>query len=181
MTGLKKVLCAAACASLGIGGSVATAASGTRAGGTVRFYITTTGETRSKVLVTGAIGDYGTAVSITKTGKPAPEGNFEKVTLKRGSFEINATNFEKKFQGARPKLNTTTCTVDLSGQGTGSIVRGTGDYQGLTGKLKIRFVLGGLAPRFTSGPKKGTCDLRPNGPALDIYEAILGSGTVRFS
>lgn len=180
MNRLKMVFCAAISSSVLIGGAGALAATSAPAGGTISLYVTPSSGTNSKILLTGAIGDFGTAVSIDKNGKADPNGAYEKVTLKHGSFEINATNFETSIQHARPKLNNHTCTVDLAAHGTASLRHGTGRYKAISGKLKLRYVLGGLAPRFTTGPKQGTCNLTQGGPALDLYQAILGSGNVAF-
>jgi hypothetical protein len=162
-------------------GSLALAAAGTPAAGSVRLYLTPTSETKSTVVVTGAIGDFGAAVTTNKQGTIDANGSYEKVTLKQGSFEINATAFEKGIQRARPHLNNVTCTVDLSGHGGGTLFAGKGLYQEISGKLDITFVIGGVAPRFTSGPKKGQCDLRQNGPAAAFYEGISARGKVKFS
>jgi hypothetical protein len=45
----------------------------------------------------GAIGEYGTAVNVDKNGKVNPNGNFVKVKLKKGTFEIDSTALNKEI------------------------------------------------------------------------------------
>ena len=48
-----------------------------------------------KIVITGAIGDYGKTVNIDQNGNTDPNGSFVKVTLQKGSFEVNATTLDK--------------------------------------------------------------------------------------
>ena len=67
--------------------AVALAAS-TPTAGPVRMFFTYQTPTKDKILITGAIADYGTAISEDKNGKVDPNGNCEKVTLKHGGFTV---------------------------------------------------------------------------------------------
>ncbi len=75
-----------------LGGTSALAAM--PAGGPVHFFATTGNGIVGKITVTGAIGDYGKTLSMTKSGKPDANGNYVKVTMKKGTFEINVTVLE---------------------------------------------------------------------------------------
>jgi hypothetical protein len=55
-------------------------------------------------VVVGAIGDYGTAVSQDKNGKPDLNGVFEKFTLKQGGFTVDATVLDEALGKVKPKV-----------------------------------------------------------------------------
>src|SRR3984957_14864149 len=63
------------------------------AGGNVNVFVTplSANGPKANIVVTGAIGDYGTALSATKSDKTAANGAYEKITLQQGSFLVNAT------------------------------------------------------------------------------------------
>ena len=105
---LAAVVGVTACA-LGVG-SVALAAS-TPQGGKIRVFVTNTSATKGKILITGAIGDYGTTISEDANGKTDPNGNFEKVTLKQGGFLVNATGLNNKLNHAKPTINRANCSM----------------------------------------------------------------------
>src|SRR6266849_5228644 len=78
--------------------SVATAANtaSTPAGGPIRLLATANGSPNGTIVVAGAIGDYGKTRSMDKNGKTNANGNFVEITLKKGSFEVDSTAFNKK-------------------------------------------------------------------------------------
>ena len=119
---LKIAVAAGVLAGAAIVGPAAVAA-GTQAGGPIKVFVTNTSSTKGKILVTGAIGDYGTTVSVDKNGKADPNGNFEKVTLKQGGFWVDATGLNKKLNSAQPQVNTATCSAVFGGTGTGQAVQ----------------------------------------------------------
>ena len=96
-------------------GATALAASPPK-GGKIRVFVTNTSATKAKILVTGAIGDYGTTVSQDANGKTDPNGNFEKVTLKHGGFLVDATALNKKLNSAGPTINKTNCSFTFARQ-----------------------------------------------------------------
>lgn len=166
-------------ASVLAGSSLALAAGGRPTGGKVTFYVTP-GTHKDKILATGAIGDYGTALSVDKNGKPSANGNFEKISLKQGGFEVDATQLNKALSHLQPTVNRTTCSFDFSGSGPGTLLNGTGQYAGISGKLTINVTFASIAPRFKSGAKKGKCNLSQKAAPLAEFTSITASGKVSF-
>ena len=158
---------------LGVG-SVALAAS-TPQGGKIRVFVTTTSNTKSKILITGAIGDYGTAVSQDANGKVDPNGNFEKVTLKQGGFVVNATGLAKKINSVKPTINKANCSVAATATGPGTLGDGTGAYTGISGTVALTVTFAGIAPKTATG-----CNLSQNAPVFGAYQSITGVGSVSF-
>jgi hypothetical protein len=134
----------------------------------------------SKILFTGAIGDYGTATSIDKNGKVDQNGNFVKVALKKGTFEIDSTALNAKLNQAHGIFSKKTCSFSFSGSGGVRLFNGTGLYKGLSGTAQVTLSFGGIGPRLTSGPHKGQCNPSQNAKAVSQYGAIIGTGVVRF-
>ena len=136
----------------------------------------------SKIVITGVIGDYGTATSINKNGTIDANGNYVKIALKHGGFEVNSVALNQKTNNAPPTMvNTTTCSFDFGGSGPVTLFNGTGMYTGITGTLNITEKFGGIGPVFTSGPKKGQCNMGENVQPIAFYGSITGSGKVSFS
>ena len=52
----------------------------------------------SKIVITGVIGDYGTATSINKNGTVDDNGNYVKIALQQGGFEVNSSGTEQDHQ-----------------------------------------------------------------------------------
>lgn len=158
-------------------GSVALAASPASPpkGGKIRVFVTNTSPTRGKILVTGAIGDYGTTISEDANGKVDPNGNYEKVKLKHGGFLVNATRLNKKLSHVAPMVNKTTCSLVFSGRGPVTVGSGTGSYAGISGKATITVTFAGIAKKTANG-----CDFARNAPTRGQYQSITGTGRVRF-
>jgi hypothetical protein len=169
---LAAVVGVTACA-LGVG-SVALAAS-TPQGGKIRVFVTNTSATKGKILITGAIGDYGTTISEDANGKTDPNGNFEKVTLKQGGFLVNATGLNNKLNHAKPTINRANCSIVFSGTGPATIGNGTGAYAGITGNVAITITFGGIAPKTAKG-----CNFGQNAKIGGAYQSITGSGSVSY-
>ena len=159
------------------GGTAAVAATSasTPAGGTIHFFVNgnVKSETVQPIVITGAIGDYGTATSVTKTGKVNPNGNYEKIVLKKGSFKVNGVALDKKLNTVAPSLNASTCSLLFAGTGPATIFDGTGLYAGISGSSKITVTFAGIAPRL----KSGKCDLKKQ---LAGYSTVTGVGKVKF-
>jgi hypothetical protein len=155
-------------------GSVAVAASHPK-GGKVRVFVTNTSATKGKILITGAIGDYGTTLSEDANGKVDPNGAFEKVKLKHGGFIVDATALNKKLNHSKPVFNKSNCSVVFSGTGPVTLGNGTGAYTGIAGTIRITVTFAGILPRTAKG-----CDTSPNAPTHGSYNSITGTGTVSF-
>jgi hypothetical protein len=175
------VVAALACA-LGLGGSaMAASRSGAVSGGKIRIFADASTEGAvSKILITGAIGDYGTATSIDKNGKVDQNGNYVKIALKKGAFEIDSTALNAKLNKAHGVFNKSTCSFSFSGSGRVTFFNGSGLYQGISGSADITLSFGGIGPRLTAGAHKGQCNPSQNAKPLSQYGAIIGTGTVKF-
>jgi hypothetical protein len=155
-------------------GTTALAAS-TPKGGKIRVFVTNTSDTKGKILITGAIGDYGTTVSQDANGKVDPNGDFEQVTLKHGSFLVDGTALNKKLNSAKPTINKSNCSIAFTGTGPTTVEDGTGAYAGITGKVAITVTFAGIAPKTAKG-----CNLAGNAPTYGGYQSITGTGSVSF-
>jgi hypothetical protein len=160
----------------------ASAAAGTApAGGTIGIYATPTMGTVARIVVTGAIGDYGIATQINKDGKFDPNGGYVKVVLKHGGFEVNSIALNKKANAARPTTNsTTTCSFSVSTSGAVTLFNGTGMYAGLKGIAHVTMTFAGLGARYATGPKKGQCNKSNTSQPIAFWSAIDGLGEVTF-
>ena len=126
------------------------------------------------------IGDHGTATSINKNGTVNANGEYVKVALQKGGFEVNAVAFNMRLQKLQPSLNAATCTAWASGSGPVTLFNGTGAYAGI----------GGTAPPPPPPPLffkkkkkkgKGQCNMSNNAePVSQFMGDITGSGTVSF-
>ncbi len=161
-------------------GATALAASGA-AGGKIQVFVTNISSTKAKILITGAIGDYGTTLTVDKNGKVDANGTYQKVTLKKGGFWINATALNNKLSKAQPVTNTATCSAVFSGSAATTPFNGTGAYQGIAGSVKVTITFASIGPRFTSGAHKGQCNFGQNAVPLSSFQSIGGTGNVTFS
>jgi hypothetical protein len=172
MRGLKIVIAVGMTACL-LGATASADASQT--GGKIRVFVTNQTPTKAKILVTGAIGDYGKTISQDSNGKPDPNGNFEKVTLKQGGFIVDGIALNQKLNSSRPKINKATCSLAFTGTGPTTLEDGTGAYSGITGKVAITVTYAGIAQKTSKG-----CNTSNNAPFYGQYQSITGIGTVSF-
>jgi hypothetical protein len=179
-----RAVAAAATGALLVGASVAglaTAAPAKAPGGTIHFWVTPGKGAVDKILVTGAIGDFGTATSITKSGKVDQNGNYVKVAMRKGGFEVNAVAFDAKAGKQGPTLNKATCSAWTTIRGTITVFKGTGAYAGIGGTLTIQTSYAIIGPLHKTGPKKGECNLSDNAaPVAQFSGSITGAGKVTF-
>jgi hypothetical protein len=160
-------------------GAAAAYGAGMPAGGSVHVFATP-GPTGT-ILITGAIGDYGKTLDINASGKAVANGRYVKVTLKQGTFVINAVAFNVKLAKLNPGVDKATCSAEGSGTGPVSLIDGTGLYKGISATLSATATFAFIAPRFTSGKDKGQCNLSNSAQPLDQYSSIDATGTVHFS
>jgi hypothetical protein len=172
-TGMAMLLSAGGTAALG-----APTAPGTPVGGTTHMFINVNvkSQTVQPVLFTGAIGDYGTSISMTKSGKVDAQGNYAKEVLKKGTFKIDATKVNAALIGAfvHATPNPATCSLLVSASGPSPLFAGTGLYKGISGSLKITLTAALLFPRSSNG----ACN--ENGDVSSMYGQVTGVGTVTF-
>jgi hypothetical protein len=155
--------------------AVASAATSPQSGGKIRVFITNQTPTKAKILITGAIGDYGKTISEDANGKPDPNGNFEKVTLKQGGFLVNGTALNKKLNSSPPEINKANCSLAFTGTGPTTVEDGTGTYAGISGKIAITVTYAGIAQKTAKG-----CNMSNNAPFYGQYQSITGIGNVSF-
>ena len=165
------VVGATACA---FGAGPAALAAATPKGGKIRVFLTAASATKSTIVITGAIGDYGTALSVDANGKVDPNGNFEKVTLKQGGFLVDGTTLNKKLDHTKPTINASNCSFVFSGTAPTMISDGTGAYAGITGKVAITLTFAGITPKTAKG-----CNFNSN-KVSGAYQSITGTGSVSF-
>jgi hypothetical protein len=156
--------------------ALADAATGTPSGGITQFFSSSVSGARAPITFTGAIGDYGKAISQDKNGKIDPNGAYEKMVLQHGTFIVDASALPQAFQHAKPQFNQTNCSFLLKVTGPGKISSGTGAYAGISGTISVDFTIAGIATR-----KGSTCELKHGGPTYGSYSTVTGNGRVSFS
>jgi hypothetical protein len=155
-------------------------ASSTPAGGSVQIYAPQSDSLHGTIVITGAIGDYGKTLTINSSGKAAANGNYVKITLHKGTFEINSATFNAMAQNVQPTVNQATCSAAATVAGPVTLFDGTGLYQGISGTVNITGTFGFIGPVFKSGKSKGQCNMSNNAQPISQYTLITGSGTVSF-
>jgi hypothetical protein len=155
-------------------GSTALAASTPAGGPIVGFVSNSTGVT-SPILITGAIGDHGTSTTIDKNGKKDPNGDYVKVVLKKGGFEVNAVKFNKVLNNLKPTVDHATCSAWAFGTGPVTLFNGTGLYKGISGQLTATASFGFIGPIV-----KGKCNMSNNAKPVAQYASIEVTGNVKF-
>jgi len=155
-------------------------ASSTPAGGPVQIYAPQSDSIHGTIYVTGAIGDYGKTLTINSKGKATSGGNFVKITLHKGTFEVNSTAFNAKSNNLQPTVYAATCSATGTVSGPVTLFNGTGLYKGISGTVNITATFGFLGPLFKSGKNKGQCNFSNNAQPISQYTSITGLGTVSF-
>jgi hypothetical protein len=182
MRAVKVALVAAILASLLVVASVALAASVPKPG-KINVYVTPRPDNSGAgtIVITGAIGDYGTTQSVDKHGKKDPNGVFQKVILKHGTFVVDTAALTRKLNTAPFKPSPATCSASSSVTASSSLSKGTGLYFGIEGGVKITVTFAAIALRYTSGAKKGQCNFSNRARAVAQYTSIIGVGSVTFA
>jgi hypothetical protein len=169
-------------ASLGAQAAGAAAAHSTGAapasGGAVRFTAYTNDDLPgATVVLTGVIGDFGSAVSVLPNGTIDPEHTSEfNLALTKGSFRILIGPLHAKLVQAFThfKPNRKTCSGHVAATGAAPVVAGsgTGAYKGISGSFKLTITVNEV-------DGQSSCH---NGASVLLAQAlfITGSGTVAF-
>ena len=152
-----------------------TQASNTPTGGAIQLIVqpSLSQQGGGKVIITGAIGDYGTGQKL-KTSK----GTYNRVNLTKGTFEVDLTAINKKVNAANPTLNTATCSAEISETAPVSLLDGTGLYKGISGSVTLTETLAFIGGRYTSGKHKGQCN---ENVTVAQMGTVYGTGSVSFS
>lgn len=129
-----------------------------------------------RAIVTGAVGDYGPAVTVYPDGKVDPKHTSEMtLELTHGSFRLGIASIDKQIISAFRHWpgNASTCSGSISVTAAAPIVAasGTGSYRGISGGFYLRATIDEV-------DVKPVCD----GTSKFLSQVILmtGSGTVAF-
>ena len=158
---------------LGVGVSASSAT--TPAGGSFKVWATPTTAGARSLVIAGAIGDYGSAVTIDQNGTTDAKGNYSHVLLQKGTFRINLTAFNKAAGKASFPINKANCSSEGSITAPASVSNGTGLYKGISGNVHLTLTLVWIVPRNSDNKCDGTKK------ALFHSEYLTGTGTVSFS
>jgi hypothetical protein len=162
--------------------ATATFGAGSTTGGTVHVFISPslTGNGGGTIVLTGAIGDYGTAIKANPSGQPARKGPDSLAKLHHGTILLDRAPLTRAIQAgtehARPDL--ASCSLHGSTNATLPILSGTGRYAGISGSLRVKFTFAEVAARYTKGTKNGKCNLAA-GPVAQ-WASVVGTGNVTF-
>jgi hypothetical protein len=167
-------------------GSLMTASASTVTNGTVHVFDYGDGSgVGGTVVLTGAIGDSGSADSIDANGTPDAQNNTEVLlALVQGSFAISVVGLDKKIGSAFNKVepNARTCSAYLVVTGSTPIVAGsgTGAYTGIRGGFTLTFTFAAIGSKYPSGKHAGQCNNSNNSPSVGQAQFVTGWGTVSF-
>lgn len=94
-----------------------------------------------RAIVTGAIGDYGPAVTVFRNGQVDPSHTHDlELKLSHGSFKLSITELIKKFGAvtSHEPIYPRTCSDYMTASATLPIVpgSGTGAYRGISGSFQ---------------------------------------------
>jgi hypothetical protein len=129
---------------------------------------------KSKVILTGAIGDYGGATSVSANGTKGSAHRSElDLSLAHGSFRVRIDDLDKKIVSAFSHFpsNTITCSGSVIVTGAAPIVAGsgTGSYRRISGSFNLTATIDEVVA-------KSRCDA--SGAFLNQAVVISGSGSV---
>ena len=153
-----------------------------QAGGAIKVFVTLQGNNNGRIVITGAIGDYGKTVNADSAGKPQKNGGYELLVLKKGTILLNGAQFNAALNHANPTdFSGTTCSGTVVASAPAPITSGTKAYSGITGSVTLTATFGFVGPFYSSGSKKGQCNTSNNAPTPPGFFAIVtGTGTVSF-
>ena len=153
------VAATAAVALTGIAG-----AAGTSHSGTIKYIAVATNNGKPVDIVTGAISDHGTDRSVSNTT--------QKIVLSKGTFEVDATKFNKTFKF---KTDPKGCTaVGTASAANLPISHGTGAYAAITGSITVKATIAA-----TGVIKNGKCQ-NPNVKSSAEVSSFSGTGHVSY-
>ena len=95
-----------------------------------------------RAIVTGAIGDYGPAVTVFPDGKVDPSHTHDlELKLARGSFMLSLTELDKKFVAvtSHEPIYPRTCSDYMTASAPMAVVPGSGSgaYRGISGRFAV--------------------------------------------
>ncbi len=157
-----------------LGASAGGAAAKGRTGGPITWWATPTTTGANDVVIAGAIGDYGTSLTVDQNGKANPDGDFAKITLRKGTFRVNLTAFNAASKKAGFPINKSSCSSHGAITAPVALSGGTGLYEGISGKGRMTLTVVWILA--SSGKHK--CD---GTKVLFQSQYLNGTGTVSFT
>jgi hypothetical protein len=163
-------------ASAGTGHAGGETAAATAVGGAVQVYEYADSDgAGASVILTGAIGDFGAAVSVYPDGAIDPQHDSQvNLALTKGSFRIGVAALDKKivsgFSHFRPDPRT--CSGVVRATATTPVVpgSGTGAYRRISGSFLLTVTIAEIVP-------KSRCD----GTGALLGQAVITTGSGRVS
>jgi hypothetical protein len=146
--------CAASAASTGAAATAATSTGATSTGATatstapasyaahLMVYSINSDGPDFRAIVTGAIGDYGPAVTVFPNGQVDPSHAHDlELKLTRGSFKLSITELDQRFVAvtSHEPIYPRTCSDYMTASAPMAIVpgSGTGAYRGISGRFAV--------------------------------------------
>jgi hypothetical protein len=160
------------------GASVALGAGSSKpAGGPIQLFVQPgQNQGNGKILITGAVGDYGSS-------SPTKSINGKKIGLAhltKGTIVFDLSAISAKVDKASPTINTATCSGSLTESAPAAVTGGSGLYSGIHGTIQITESFGFIGSDYTSGPKKGQCNMSNSSKTVAEMGTVYGSGNVSF-
>jgi hypothetical protein len=146
----------------------------------VEILLTPGAGANGSVLVVGAIGDYGKTQRTDGDGAVDQFGNYIKLKLQQGSFEMNFTAFNQALTAAPTTWSATTCSDYYSASAPSPVIAGTGLYSGISGTVTVTGSFAYILPRYTSGKDKGKCNTSNNVQPVSRYSSMAAAGKVSY-
>ncbi len=181
---ISKTMSVALILAAAVGATAAPAAAATMTTtGTIQVWVTPSRHTNSavaKIVITGVIGDYGTATTINKNGTVNDNGNYVKIVLQHGGFEVNSVALNKDQQCPAHYVKrhdmlgrVRWLRADYAVQRHRHVRR---DHRHYPGDRKVRRYRPQVHQRGQKGPVQHEQQRQP----LAFYGSITGTGKVSF-
>jgi hypothetical protein len=134
--------CAASAASTGAATTSAAAPAAARDNAHLMVYSINSDGPDFRAIVTGAIGDYGPAVTVFPNGQVDPSHTHDlELKLTRGSFKLSITELDQRFVAVttHEPIYPRTCSDYMTASAPMDIVpgSGTGAYRGISGRFAV--------------------------------------------
>jgi len=134
--------CAASAASTAAAATSATGTAAARDNAHLMVYSINSDGPDFRAIVTGAIGDYGPAVTVFPDGQVDPSHTHDlELKLTRGSFKLSITELDKKFVAvtSHEPIYPRTCSDYMTASAPMAVVpgSGTGAYRGISGRFAV--------------------------------------------
>jgi hypothetical protein len=134
--------CAASAASTAAAATSATGTAAARDNAHLMVYSINSDGPDFRAIVTGAIGDYGPAVTVFPNGQVDPSHTHDlELKLTRGSFMLSITELDKKFVAvtSHEPIYPRTCSDYMTASAPMAVVpgSGTGAYRGISGRFAV--------------------------------------------